>query len=94
MADNSSTDDQTGFIPQRSIWMRGILMLVFVFFFGVAEMMLFFSVILQFLWMLFRKTPNQTIASFGKSLAKWLPKVARFQTGATEDLPFPWGPWE
>lgn len=94
MTDNSSANDKTESIQPRSIWVRGLLMLVFVFLFGVAETLMFFSTIFQFLWMLFNKTPNQAIISFGKSLTKWLAKVVQFQTGASEDLPFPWSPWE
>ena len=30
---------------------------------------------------------------FFHDLADWLARCARFQTGATEDKPFPWGKW-
>lgn len=94
MTDNSSADDHNGSAPQRTIWMRGLLMLVFAFFFGVAETVLAICAVFQFLWMLFNKSPNQAIINFGESLARWLARVVQFQTGATEDLPFPWSPWK
>lgn len=78
----------------RSIWMRGLIMIIFAIFFGIAEMLLAIAAIIQFLWMLFSKEPNQSLADFGVSLGKWLERVAQFQAGATEKLPFPWSDWE
>lgn len=78
----------------RSIWMRGLLMIIFVIFFGIAETLLGIAAIIQFLWMLSGKGPNKAIADFGNSLGKWLAKVTLFQTGGSEELPFPWSNWE
>ena len=88
----STVDD--GGIGERSIWLRGLLMLVFAFFFGIAEALLFVSAVVQFFWILFTKKPNHKIANFGESLGKWLERVALFQMGASEKLPFPWSEWE
>ncbi len=77
----------------RGIWLRGLLMIVFAFFFGVAETLLFISAIIQFFWMLFTKAPNRMIADFGRNIGQWLKRVALFQTGASEQLPFPWTEW-
>ncbi len=79
---------------QRNIWMRGLIMIIFAIFFGIAETLLFVCAVIQFLWMLASKTPNKAIARFGISLGKWLKCVALFQTGASEKLPFPWSEWE
>jgi len=79
---------------QRNIWMRGLIMIIFAIFFGIAETLLFVSAVVQFLWMLFSKEPNRSVASFGTSLGKWLEQVVLFQTGASEKLPFPWTKWE
>ena len=79
---------------QRNIWMRGLIMIIFAMFFVVAETLLFISAVVQFLWMLFSKESNSAVASFGTSLGKWLERVALFQTGASEELPFPWTKWE
>lgn len=93
-----TTDPDTGTEPdtskRRAVLIRGLLMLLFAALFGLAETLLFVSAVIQFFWMLFKDAPNPAIANFGKSLAKWLARVALFQTGATEDLPFPWSKWE
>lgn len=72
------------------IWMRALHMIIFMVLFGVAETLLFFMAIFQFLWMLFTKKRNPSIAQFGDMVSQWLADVGRFQSGATDDKPFPW----
>lgn len=78
----------------RAVLTRGLLMIVFAFLFGLAETILFFCAVFQFFWMVAKGSPNESIANFGQILAKWLAKVTLFQTGASEDLPFPWRNWD
>ena len=78
-------DDQAG-----NIWMRGLYMLILAILFGFAEMILVVMAILQFLWMLFSKEKNEFLAGTGETIGAWLADVSRFQTGATEEKPFPW----
>lgn len=92
--DDISTEKPVKTKESNEIWMRGLKMIAFAFFFAIAETLLFASALVQFLWMLIKKEPNTAIASFGKGLGKWLQKVTKFQTGASEDLPFPWTNWE
>lgn len=74
-------------------WMRGLHMVIFAVLFEIAKWLLLVAAVLQFLWLLFAKERNGPIADFGKSLANWMARVARFQTAATEDKPFPWRRW-
>lgn len=89
------TDTNQG-APQdrKAIWLRGLWMLVLVILFGVAETVLLLAALLQFAWMLIARERNEFLVEFGGSLGKWLNKTARFQTGASEDKPFPWTKWE
>ncbi len=77
----------------NNVWMRGLWMLVLAFLFGVGETILVIAAVLQFLWLLFGKEKNKPIADFGKDLSHWLAQVALFQTGSTEDKPFPFSRW-
>ena len=77
----------------RSVWVRGLQMLIFAVLFGVAETVLLVLALLQFLWLLFAGERNRFIADFGEPLANWLAAVARFQTGRSDDKPFPWAKW-
>ena len=74
-------------------WMRGLWMVVLAILFGVGEAILFLAAVIQFLWLIFAKEKNENIAAFGKELADWLARVALFQTGTTEDKPFPFARW-
>ncbi len=87
MNDDDDDDD--------NVWLRGLWMLLFAALFWIGQFVLGVATIVQFLWLLFGKEKNEPIAAFGKDLADWLARIARFQTGATEDKPFPfeqWGP--
>ena len=81
------------FQAPEGIWMRGLMMLILAFMFALAETVLAVVAVVQFLWMLFAKEKNTLLSDFGSSLGKWLSDVARFQSGATEDKPFPWAKW-
>ena len=80
-------------VEPRPIWKRGLLMLLFVIAFGLAQMLLNALAIVQFVWLLVKREPNQPVAGFGMSLSKWLADVAQFLTCATDERPFPWRPW-
>ena len=77
----------------KDVWKRGLFMLFFAIAFGFGQMVLNTVAIVQFLWLLFAREPNNPLARFGNSLAIWLADVARFQTCATDERPFPWRPW-
>lgn len=78
---------------RKQVWFRGLWMLVFAILFAVAETVLLLAAILQFAWMIFAKEKNSFLVDFGRDLAKWLEKTALFQTGASEEKPFPWAKW-
>ena len=80
-------------IEPRNVWERGLLMLLFAIAFGLAQTVLNAIAIAQFLWLLFTREPNNHLVRFGNSLAIWLTDVARYQTCATDERPFPWRPW-
>ena len=77
----------------RDVWMRGLFMLLFIIALRVGQWLLNFLAIVQFIWLLAAREPNQFIARFGNSLSTWLAEIGRFLTCATEDKPFPWRPW-
>lgn len=79
--------------PRKDVWMRGLIMLVFVVLFGVGQWLLNLLALVQFLWILFTEHPNPQLVRFGSSLAQWLGQVGRFQSCNTDDRPFPWAAW-
>jgi hypothetical protein len=77
----------------RDVWMRGLFMLLFMIGFMFGVWVLNFLAIVQFVWLLVAREPNQFIARFGGSLSMWLAEIGRFLTCGTEDWPFPWRQW-
>ena len=81
-------------IPEsKEVWKRGLIMLLLAIAFGLAQMVLNAIAFVQFFWLLFTRQPNTYLTRFGSSLALWLGDVARFQTCAADDKPFPWRDW-
>lgn len=81
------------FDPPKGIWMRGLMMLILALMFGLAETVLAVLALVQFLWMVFTREKNSLLMDLGVGLGEWMAATARFQSGATEDKPFPWGKW-
>lgn len=79
--------------PRREVWLRGLWMVVFALLFEVAKTLLLVGAVVQFFWLLFAQEKNRPVADFGEDLADWLARVARFQTGTSEDKPFPFARW-
>lgn len=81
---------EPGTRPNGSIWLRGLMMLIFAILISLAQTVLHALTVVQFVLMVFEKgKPNARIASFGKTLGLWLAKAAAFQTAQTEAKPWP-----
>ncbi|SMX33567.1 DUF4389 domain-containing protein [Actibacterium lipolyticum] len=82
------------YAKRDGIWLRGLWMIILAILFAVAETILWVCALVQFGWLLFTKERNQFIVDFGKQLGSWLTKTAEFQTGVSEEKPFPWTAWK
>ncbi len=81
---------EPGVTPRGSLWMRGLLMLIFALLIGLAQTILHALTVVQFVLMLIGNgQPNARIAEFGKDLGGWLAQAAAFQTAQTETRPWP-----
>ncbi len=95
MKDGDRRDEEAregdGFVRRDAIWERFLFMALFLFLFAIGEILLWAVTIGQFVWMLFnRGRPNDNIAEFGARLGVWLKRVALYQSGTTDEKPFPW----
>ena len=77
----------------KEILKRGLFMLLFAIAFGFAQMVLNVIAIVQFIYLLATRQPNEYLARFGNSLSIWLADVTGFQSCATDEKPFPFRPW-
>jgi hypothetical protein len=84
---------QVRVIETRDIWKRGLFMLLFAIAFAAGQMILNLMAVVQFVWLLATREHNENLARFGASLSIWFADVARFQSCASDDKPFPWRPW-
>ncbi|MDH5529851.1 MAG: DUF4389 domain-containing protein [Paracoccaceae bacterium] len=80
-------------IRNKTVWMRGLNMLILAIMMSFAGTLLGIAALLQFGWLLFAGHRNEHLSSFGAELGNWLRKAAHFQTVVTEEKPFPWTPW-
>ncbi len=75
------------------IWIRGLLMLMYAFIWGIAEIVLAAIAVFQFVAIVLGNQPNENLQKFGQSLSTYLFQIARYVTFNTEKRPFPLGPW-
>lgn len=86
-------DKKTAFYKNRSVWVRGLFMLLFIFLMGVAKFVILVVVALQFLMVLFAGQTNDNLVRFGKSLSVYQYQIMLFLTYNSEFQPFPVGDW-
>ncbi|MCW8930972.1 MAG: DUF4389 domain-containing protein [Gammaproteobacteria bacterium] len=77
----------------KSVWLRGLYMLIFLFLLGVAKFVAFVVIVFQFLNVLFTTEKNQKLLKFGESLSVYHYQVIMFLTYNSEEQPFPMGEW-
>ena len=77
---------------KRSIWLRGLLMMLMAMAFQISGTLLALGAIVQFVLAL-SDTPNARLITFGQSLGLYLSQIASFVSFATEEAPFPFSAW-
>ena len=88
MTDTSATTN-----GKRSIWLRGVLMILMAIAFQISGTLLAIGAIIQFVLALLGDTPNARLVVFGQSLGLYLSHIASFVSFATEEVPFPFSAW-
>lgn len=91
--DSIDVTPETQSSPHKSVWMRGLMMVLIAVLIGAAQSLLLLMTVVQFVLMLVDKgTPNPQIAKFGETVGTWLAKAALFQTAKSENKPWPFAP--
>ncbi len=86
-------EDSTTALEKRNIWLRGLLMILMALAYQLAGTVLFFTAVIQFVFVLATDTPNLRLATFGRSVGRFQSQIANFVSFASEDLPFPFADW-
>ena len=80
-------------MKDKGTWKRGLLMLLFVVLYGVAEIVLTAVVLFQFGAQLIAGRANRRLLNFGQQLATYLYQIILFLTYKTEQMPYPFEVW-
>ncbi|XOV82664.1 MAG: DUF4389 domain-containing protein [bacterium] len=80
-------------LADRSIWARGLYMLILVIAYSIGETLLAVIAVFQFLSALITGKVNESLQSFGANLSAYLYNILQFATFNSEDLPFPFSDW-
>jgi len=80
-------------LKDSSTWMRLLYMLLFVFIYGVAEVVVTAIVVAQVLFKLITGSVNERLLLLGKQTSKYIYDVLLFLTFNSEEKPFPFAVW-
>ncbi len=80
-------------VREGKTWMRALYMLLFAIIYSVAEVVIGFVVLLQFLTLLFTGASNERLLKLGQSLSTYVYQIMLFLTFNTETHPYPYGAW-
>lgn len=87
-----SNSDSTASKP-RSIWLRGLQMLLMALAFQLSATLLGLTAFAQFLFVLLDDGPNARLGNLGRGLGRYLRQIADFVSFGTEVPPFPFSDW-
>ncbi len=86
-------DDVKTHLKSQSTWKRGLYMLLYIIFSRIAEIVLGFVILFQFLLKLFTGETNERLLKLGQGLSTYVYQVFQFLTFNTEYHPYPFGAW-
>lgn len=87
------SDDLKQNLRRGSTWERLLFVILFVFIYSVAEVVLAAVVVVQFVFVLVTARPSENLLRFGDSLSRFIYEVLRFFTFTSNDKPFPFAAW-
>jgi len=78
----------------KSPWERALYMLLFIFVYSIAEIVLGALVLIHFILVLVHGKPDERLRAFGADLSHFIYQVFLFLTYNTEEKPFPFKAWK
>jgi len=80
-------------LKDKSTWLRGLYMLLFILFISVAKVVILAVIIFQFLSELITHKSNPRLLKLGQSLSTYSYQILVFLTFNSEYRPYPFGAW-
>ena len=90
---DNELDDIKENLTEQKTWLRGLYMLLFAVFYGVAKIVLSAVIIFQFLLVLFTGNTNPRLLKLGQSLSTYCYQIMVFLTFNNDYQPYPFGAW-
>jgi hypothetical protein len=80
-------------LVKRNIWMRGLMMILMAMAYQLASTLLACVAVIQFVIALVTDSPNERLATLGRSLGRYQSQIANFVSFASEEAAFPFTDW-
>jgi hypothetical protein len=77
----------------KESWVRGLYILLFMLVYSAVQTVVTAVVVLQFAWSLIDGKPNARLTALGRSIGDYAREIIAYVTYASNDKPFPVGPW-
>ncbi|HIG59407.1 MAG TPA: DUF4389 domain-containing protein [Gammaproteobacteria bacterium] len=76
-----------------STWTRGLYMLLFAFIYSLAEFVVVFICIFQFIVRLVSGDINDRLLAMSRGVCEFILEILQYETFNTDYKPFPFNPW-
>lgn len=80
-------------IKEKSTWLRGLYMLLFLIIYSVANFIIYTVIAFQFVLSLLTGKTNERLLKLGQSLSTYQYQVLIFLTFNSDEHPYPFGAW-
>jgi hypothetical protein len=80
-------------LKNKTTWMRLLHMVLYAIAFNIAEVLIAIITLVQFFTVLFAKTPNLRLQTFGGELGEYIRDIVDFLTYRTDHMPYPASDW-
>jgi len=87
------SDDLKDNIKKQSTWKRGLYILLFSIFYGIAEFVMYMIIIFQFLLQLFTGETNERLRKLAQGISTYVYQVLQFMSFNSDVQPYPFGAW-
>lgn len=77
----------------KTIWIRGLYMLLFLLIHGLVKGVIVAVTVVQFILVAINKAPNEPLRKFGQGISTYLYDITQFLVFNTEHKPFPFDDW-
>ena len=87
------SDDLKDNIKKQSTWMRGLYILLFSIFYGIAEFVMYMIIIFQFILKLLTGDTNDRLRKLAQGISTYIYQILQFLSFNSDSHPYPFGAW-